>query len=312
MQQLRGGFSSDLKELRHKLIDLASLIELELDFGEEDVEFASRDDLKETIQSLIDKVTRLKESFETGNAIKNGIRTVIAGKPNAGKSTLLNALLNSDRAIVSPIPGTTRDSIEDILIIGGVKFILIDTAGLRVSEDDIEEEGVKRSLKHIGNSQITIFVIDVCTESPESVWQALSELDVDICNSLLVLNKMDLHPTADPRAYVKEGVLNYEQIVPLSAKNHMNVLRLQEVMKGLINTTSIQDSTIVTNVRHFDSLNETLVAITRCLDGIQQGRSGDLLAMDLRHALHHLGEITGEIHSDDLLDNIFSNFCIGK
>lgn len=312
IKQLRGGISNELKLLRKKLINLASLVELELDFSEEDVEFASREDLEHTIMELLDKVTLLRNSFETGNALKHGIRTVIAGKPNAGKSTLLNAILNADRAIVSPIPGTTRDSIEDTITIEGVKFILTDTAGLRTSEDTIEEQGVKRSLDHISTCQLLLYVIDVNTSSPGQTFDELENLGLPHNRIILVLNKMDLNPTTDPSSYSRQELTSPKQVVPISAKNKMNIISLRENMKEMIANESLEDSTVITNARHFDSLNETSVALAKCLSGIAHGRSGDLLAMDLRHALHHLGEITGEIHTDDLLENIFSNFCIGK
>ncbi len=311
MQQLRGGYSNRLQELRKELIDLASLLELELDFGEEDVEFASRSQLKQTIQSSLVVVNQLAQSFETGNVIKNGIKAAIIGAPNAGKSTLLNALLNTERAIVSDIPGTTRDTIEDQLILEGHKFLLTDTAGIRESSDKIEEIGVERSRQEIKRSNLVILVIDVSSTSYADVAKQIELFGIDKERLILVLNKMDLWPTAEISEYASSTQLDSKQVVPVSAKNKMNIGLLTEVMiqQSLGDPT---DSTIVTNSRHYSALLDTQQALQKANQGLEIKLSADLIAMDIRHALYSIGIITGEVYTDDLLDNIFSNFCIGK
>ncbi len=311
MEQLRGGYSISLQQLRKELIDLASLLELELDFGEEDVEFASRAQLKTTIQSSLDVVNQLAKSFETGNVIKNGIKAAIVGAPNAGKSTLLNALLNTDRAIVSDIPGTTRDTIEDQLILEGHKFLLTDTAGIRESSDKIEGIGIERSKKEISKSSLVLLVIDVAVITSSEVARQIDLFEIDKERLILVLNKMDLWPTAKISDYVDSAKIDSRQVVPVSAKNKMNIGLLTEVMieLSLVDKT---DNTIVTNSRHYNALLETQHSLLKANQGLETKLSADLIAMDIRHALHSIGVITGEVYTDDLLDNIFSNFCIGK
>ena len=309
LHQLRGGFSKELAALREELIHFASLIELELDFGEEDVEFADRKDLEALVNQLLDHVRPLVESFRTGNAIKNGVATVIVGKPNAGKSTLLNALLNEDRAIVSEIAGTTRDSLEDEWTLGGIKFRLVDTAGLRETVDVIEALGVERTQAWVKKAQVVIYMADAMTESAEGLKAgilALGTLEIPI---IQVLNKVD---------QVSNSVLvAFQEALPdvilLSAKNHDGLPELEKALLNIIGLDQANASgTLVTNIRHYQQLVQTQETLIGVLNALKTGLTGDLIAQDLRHALHHLGEITGQISNDDLLKNIFGKFCIGK
>ena len=309
LHQLRGGFSKELAALREELIHFASLIELELDFGEEDVEFADRKDLEALVNQLLDHVRPLVESFRTGNAIKNGVATVIVGKPNAGKSTLLNALLNEDRAIVSEIAGTTRDSLEDEWTLGGIKFRLVDTAGLRETVDVIEALGVERTQAWVKKAQVVIYMADAMTESVEGLKAgilALGTLEIPI---IQVLNKVD---------QVSNSVLvAFQEALPdvilLSAKNHDGLPELEKALLNIIGLDQANASgTLVTNIRHYQQLVQTQETLIGVLNALKTGLTGDLIAQDLRHALHHLGEITGQISNDDLLKNIFGKFCIGK
>jgi tRNA modification GTPase len=309
LHQLRGGFSKELAALREELIHFASLIELELDFGEEDVEFADRKDLEALVNQLLDHVGPLVESFRTGNAIKNGVATVIVGKPNAGKSTLLNALLNEDRAIVSEIAGTTRDSLEDEWTLGGIKFRLVDTAGLRETVDVIEALGVERTQAWVKKAQVVIYMADAMTETAEGLKagiMALGTLEIPV---IQVLNKVDQVSSTildDFKAALPELIL-------MSAKNHDG---LPELEKALLNIMGLDQAnasgTLVTNIRHYQQLVQTQDTLIGVLNALKTGLTGDLIAQDLRHALHHLGEITGQISNDDLLKNIFGKFCIGK
>lgn len=312
MNQMRGGITNEISHLRQELIDFAALIELELDFGEEDVEFADRDKLKNLILKINGYIKELMTSFDLGNAIKHGINTVIAGRPNAGKSTLLNALLNEERAIVSEIAGTTRDTIEETLNINGVTFRLIDTAGIRDASDKIEAIGVRKTMEKIQQSTLLIYVFDVTELSPEEVLQDIQNVKSPHVNILLVPNKMDLNPYQKPESFISENI-SREQIVTTSAINNMNIEHLkdtlyQSVLQGKLNL----DSTIVSNARHYDALQGAFTSLEQALHNLTTGISGDFVAMDIRHALQFLGEITGEISSDDLLDSIFSRFCIGK
>ena len=309
LHQLRGGFSKELAALREELIHFASLIELELDFGEEDVEFADRKDLEALVNQLLDHVRPLVESFRTGNAIKNGVATVIVGKPNAGKSTLLNALLNEDRAIVSEIAGTTRDSLEDEWTLGGIKFRLVDTAGLRETVDVIEALGVERTQAWVKKAQVVIYMADAMTESVEGLKAgilALGTLEIPI---IQVLNKVD---------QVSNSVLvAFQEALPdvilISAKNHDGLPELEKALLNIIGLDQANASgTLVTNIRHYQQLVQTQETLIGVLNALKTGLTGDLIAQDLRHALHHLGEITGQISNDDLLKNIFGKFCIGK
>ena len=303
MHQMRGGFSKDLSELRQKLIDFASLIELELDFGEEDVEFADRDDLKELVEGVLAYINKLTDSFSTGNAIKNGVNTVLAGRPNAGKSTLLNALLNEDRALVSDIAGTTRDTIEELININGVDFRLIDTAGIREASDTIEKMGIEKTLEKINQSSILLYLYDVNETSTEEVEKDISEINSE-GNVIIVANKTDKIKDLDsiPNSHIQISALNKNGIETI--KNKLS----EEFSEQNLDL----ENTIVSNARHFEALNRAKEDLTKVREGLDIGITGDFLAMDIRQSLHHLGSITGEVTADDLLGNIFSNFCIGK
>jgi len=310
MEQMRGGFSDKIKILREHLLNFASLIELELDFSEEDVEFANRDDLRNLLLIIDKLLIRLLDSFEVGNVIKNGIPVAIVGKPNAGKSTLLNALLDEERAIVSDIPGTTRDTIEDEITIEGILYRFIDTAGLRNTTDAVESMGVERSYEKIRQSSIVLYVFDVHEMTKAELHQELTEVRKHLNNSQLVLvgnqiDRMDMNEVQ--REF--EG----EEILFMSAKEklYLDDLKLKLVALFDKSTVNVRE-TIVTNVRHADALRHTLVAIERTLSGLNNNIPGDLLAQDIREALYHLGEITGEVTNDELLGNIFGKFCIGK
>ena len=311
MQQMRGGFSNQIKTLRQNLIDFASLIELELDFSEEDVEFADRSDLKTLVNTIQRIVQRLIDSFEVGNVIKNGIPVVIVGKPNAGKSTLLNALLDEERAIVSDIPGTTRDVIEDEMNIDGVQFRFIDTAGLRETNDIIESIGVEKAYEQIKLSSIAIYLFDAHEITSSTLKLIIDDINPHIQNSQLVLvaNKID----KEDLEYTKKEFSEFPGMLFISAKEKIGIDEFKQYMVTLFDNRTINvTETIVTNARHVEALRHTNVALIKVLDGLNHNVSGDFLAMDIRQALHHLGTITGEISSDDLLTNIFSRFCIGK
>ena len=311
MQQMRGGFSSKIKILREKLIDFASLVELELDFSEEDVEFASKDELKQLVSSLQTIINKLIKSFELGNVIKNGVPVCIAGRPNAGKSTLLNALLDEERAIVSEIPGTTRDTIEDEIVIEGVRFRFIDTAGLRSTVDTTESAGIERTYKAMKEASIVIYLFDVHEFSTNDLHKELEELKQYLNNAELVLvgNKID----KEDLEYTKREFSHLKDILFISSKER---IALEELKARLIDIFDDKANnipeTIITNARHVESLQATSNALTRVTEGIDKKMSQELLASDLRMALHHLGLITGEVSTDDLLKNIFGKFCIGK
>jgi tRNA modification GTPase len=307
INQMRGGFSKEINHLRDELIQFASLIELELDFGEEDVEFAKRDDLRTLIKKIQTYIHTLLESFNAGNVIKNGVPTVIAGKPNAGKSTLLNALLNEERAIVSDIPGTTRDAIEDEIILGGINFRFIDTAGLRETQDVIEAIGVERTRERMKKASLIIYLFDLsCSTLPEieAEEEHLKNLGIPY---IKVGNKTD---NADPHLIQQ---LQGHDFVFISASKKENIHQLKDKILATVHINTVkQGDVLVTNLRHFQNLTQTNDALQRVLEGLDGGITGDFLAMDIRQALHYLGEITGTITTEDLLENIFSRFCIGK
>ncbi len=312
MQQMRGGFSEEIKKLRQQLLDFASLIELELDFGEEDVEFADRTELEELVKKIQQVIHALIQSFQLGNVIKKGVNTVIAGRPNAGKSTLLNALLKEERAIVSEIAGTTRDTIEEILNIQGIEFRLIDTAGIRHAQDQIEAIGVEKTLEKVQQSAILMYVFDAMKLGPEEVFQDLEKLTEDNQTILLLPNKMDKNPTLEPKEYVSP-LVPFENIVTVSALHQMNIEHLKNTLYQLVIQKQINlDDPIVSNTRHLEALQNSHQSLSEVLNGMSSGITSDFIAMDIRRALHHLGEIVGEVSTDDLLGNIFSNFCIGK
>lgn len=316
MKQMRGGFSEQIAELRQELIDFAALIELELDFGEEDVEFADRGKLERLVADIKKVIKQLLDSFHLGNVMKNGVSTVIAGRPNAGKSTLLNALLNEERAIVSEIAGTTRDTIEEALNIQGLTFRLIDTAGIRKAQDAIEKIGVDKTMEKISESTVVVYVFDVWESKPADLWEDVDKFlakDVRHLQVLFVANKMDLNPYTQPSDYYKEGLISAANLITTSALNKMNIEALKDMLYQLvIDNPDMMDQTIVTNSRHYDALHHAFESLDRVLDGLTSGITGDFIAMDIRQALHHLGEITGQIHTDDLLESIFTRFCIGK
>ena len=319
MKQMRGGFSDQIAELRQELIDFAALIELELDFGEEDVEFADRGKLENLVAEIKAVIKRLIDSFHLGNVIKNGVATVIAGRPNAGKSTLLNALLNEERAIVSDIAGTTRDTIEEGLNINGINFRLIDTAGIRKAQDAIEKIGVDKTMEKISQSTVVIYVFDVLESKPEDLWGDVdrflegSKVLTKGSKQIFVANKMDLNPYTEPSAYYKDGLITADNLITASALNKMNIEALKDLLHdAVIENPELMDQTIVSNSRHYDALHKAHESLDRVLGGLTSGITGDFIAMDIRQALHHLGEITGEIHTDDLLESIFGRFCIGK
>lgn len=316
MQQMRGGFSNEIAKLREELLNFASLIELELDFAEEDVEFANRDQFQELITRITRVLKRLIDSFATGNVLKNGIPVAIVGEPNVGKSTLLNALLNEDRAIVSDIAGTTRDTIEDEIAIGGIGFRFIDTAGIRETEDVIEGLGIKKTFEKIKQSNVVILLLDSekASHSPER----LKEIQIEVGKIknkfpqkplIVVANKVD-KLSEEEITSIKAAIDNP---LFLSAKAKTGVEELTEKLLSLVNTGALRnDETIVTNSRHYDALLKALEEIEKVQAGIDAGLSGDLLAIDIREALYHFGEITGQVTNDELLGNIFANFCIGK
>lgn len=312
MSHLRGGISKEIAALRVRLIDFASLLELELDFSEEEVEFADRGQLKKLLDEAIHKVKLLVDSFRLGNAIKQGINTVIAGRPNAGKSTLLNALLQEERAIVSDIAGTTRDTIEEILHIDGIPFRLIDTAGIREAQDQIEAIGVQRTRDKIRQSSILLYVFDVTELKPAQVQSDIAVLKHPDLEIILIPNKMDLNPYAHPEEYVMDGITRSD-IIPTSARNNMNIVYLKErLLQSIFQDNTRLAQNILTNSRHVDCLQKVNEHLGRALTQVNSNSGHELIAMDIRQALHYLGEITGEISTDDLLESIFTRFCIGK
>ena len=313
LKQMRGGFSGEIKKLRQELIHFASLLELELDFSEEDVEFANREQLKSLIVNLASQISGLISSFELGNVLKHGIPVVIAGKPNVGKSTLLNALLNEERAIVSEVPGTTRDTIEEELILGGIKFRFIDTAGIRETTDTIEKIGVSRTMEKIQQSPVLIYLFDVDESGSGDVKRELEELKKKINDErfiiLPVANKIDRHEKQE----LKNRFGTIEGILFISAKEKINIHRLTDALLSKINKGGLfQKNVVVSNTRHLESLTGALESLQHVQDALQSNTPTDLIASDIKYALHYLGQITGEITTDDLLENIFSKFCIGK
>jgi tRNA modification GTPase len=313
MQQMRGGFSNEIKVLRDELLNFASLIELELDFSEEDVEFANRKQFEELLERIIKVLKHLIDSFSTGNVIKNGIPISIIGAPNVGKSTLLNALLNEDKAIVSDIAGTTRDAIEDEISIEGIKFRFIDTAGIRTTEDTIESIGIKKTFEKITQSQVVLYLLDSTKVTTETIQIFNSEIrkiqeQYPDKQLIVVANKMD---EAD-QEYIETSFV-YPHTLFTSAKSGLGIDTLKAKLLEFVNTGALRNNdTIITNSRHYDSLLKALAEVQKVQQGMDANLSGDLLAIDIRQALYHFGEITGEITSDDLLGNIFANFCIGK
>jgi tRNA modification GTPase len=308
LHNIRGGFSTVLKELREQLIQFSSLIELELDFSQEDVEFADRSKFHTLINNAKTTVSDLINSFQLGNVIKNGVSIAIIGKPNAGKSTLLNALLNENRAIVSEIAGTTRDTIEEVININGILFRLIDTAGIRESKDVIETIGVEKSLEKMKAADLVLYLFDVNEESQAGVEAALLQVQQQNKNFIAVGNKLDVLGTEiAEQKFAGDGIL----FISAKSNHHIDLLKqrlVDKVVQGTVNT----ESTIVTNARHYQALQEVAKSLTDIEAGLHNHIPGDLLALDIRRCLHFLGEITGEITNEDRLDYIFSKFCIGK
>jgi len=321
LQQLRGGFSRKLKELRQKLIEFASLMELELDFAEEDVEFADRDQFKQLLEEIKTTLQRLIEGYQTGNAIKEGIPVAIVGEPNTGKSTLLNALLDEEKAIVTDIPGTTRDAIEDHIILNGIKFRFIDTAGIRDATDKVEQIGIQKTYEKIGEAKIILFLADAraLADYPALCQQTILRLNewqdkYPGKKFVLLLNKTDLIGADELQKLLDcFQSLRGVHVMHISAKEQEGLDALKDFLSGQVQTGQLQaDNILVTNARHYRALQEALDSILAVEEGLRAGLSTDLLAVDIRDALHKLGEITGEITTDDLLDHIFQNFCIGK
>lgn len=332
IQQMRGGFSNEIKELRAELLNFASLIELELDFSEEDVEFADRTQFKALLTRIQQVLKRLIDSFAVGNVIKNGIPVAIVGEPNVGKSTLLNALLNEERALVSEIAGTTRDTIEDEISIGGIGFQFIDTAGIRKTEDVVEEMGIQRTFEKIEKAQVVLYLLDstgliphqapsILDISPERGEKLPSLIEIEKIREgypsktvVVVVNKIDqISENEKANINVILSAIEGIQVQMLSAKTKTGIENLQSKLLEFVNTGALKNNdTIITNTRHYDALLKALEEVEKVQFGMAAGVSGDLLAIDIRQALFHFGEITGEITSDDLLGNIFANFCIGK
>ncbi len=341
MQQMRGGFSNEIQKLRQELLNFASLIELELDFAEEDVEFANRDEFQNLVTRIQQVLKKLIDSFAVGNVLKNGIPVAIVGEPNVGKSTLLNALLNEERAIVSDIAGTTRDTIEDEISIGGIGFRFIDTAGIRETEDIIEGLGIKKTFEKISQAQVVIYLFDVSKLSPAELDSASqnskekvqadatfpNRIKIEIAKIhnqfpqkplLVIVNKVDILDDAAQENLKQElqqisSGVEKSQYLLLSARTGLGVEELQQKLLEFVNTGELRNNnTIVTNSRHYNALLSALEEINKVQQGLNNNLSGDLMAIDIRQALYHFGEITGEITNDDLLGNIFANFCIGK
>ena len=314
IQQMRGGITNELKELRVQLLDFAALIELELDFSGEDVEFADRTKFKELVAKISFVLKRLIDSFAFGNAMKNGIPVAIIGEPNVGKSTLLNTLLNEEKAIVSDIAGTTRDAIEDELIIDGVAFRFIDTAGIRETEDVIESIGIKKAYEKAENAQLIIFLIDAnkFSQASEEFLQEIKTIKERFPNKrlLVIANKIDTLSCHDTSILQSE----IEEVILLSAKQKTGIEELTSELTSLVHTGALSNNeTIVSNSRHFEALNNALTAILSVQQGIDLEISTDLFSIDIRECLRHLGNITGEYDVDkDILGHIFGNFCIGK
>ena len=313
MHQLRGGFATKIGELRTSLMHFASLLELELDFGEEDVEFADRTELLQLLEEIKTGVHHLKQSFHLGNVIKKGVATAIVGRPNAGKSTLLNRLLNEDRAIVSDIAGTTRDTIEERLTIDELVFRIIDTAGLRRTQDEIESIGVQKARSAIQKAQLVLYLFDVVSATPEQLKSDLEELTLKDQKLIILANKIDEFEGDLELFEAVTEPLDEVEFMGISAKKDLQVDTLKYVMyHTIVGDKDNINASMVTNMRHFEALERSYGDLERAEEGIHAGLSMDFVAMDIRQAIHHLGYISGEISTEDLLGNIFSKFCIGK
>lgn len=314
MNQMRGGFSSELSNLRSELLHFIAMIELELDFSEEDVEFADREQLKKLVSKIEEILRKLKNSFQLGNVIKNGIPVAIVGETNVGKSTLLNALLNEEKAIVSDIHGTTRDVIEDVVNIHGTAFRFFDTAGIRETTDEIETLGIERSFNKLDLATVVILVVDTQNSFPV-ISERIGKIRERIQDQHLIIaaNKSDIGSPETIEKLKNLDLLPNEKLVFIAAKKKTNLNELISEMQHAVSLDSIgEDAVIVTNVRHFEALSRALESIDRVQLGLENRISGDFLAQDIRECLHYLGEITGEISNDEILGHIFKNFCIGK
>ena len=309
--QMRGGFSVELQKLRGQLLDFVSLIELELDFSEEDVEFADRRKLRDLAVNIEQHIGRLADSFSVGNVLKNGVSVALVGKTNVGKSTLLNVLLNEEKAIVSDIHGTTRDTIEDSVAIDGIVFRFIDTAGIRDTEDEVENLGIRRTFQKIDAATIVLWLVDA-TEISDIMTDIVPE-DIDRSKTVLVVNKSDM-VSADRQKCIGDIVdTTGLKAIFISAKRRTNIDLLQKLLVDTVQLNKIDtDTVIVNNVRHYEALVNARQAIVRVVEGLDTQISGDLLSQDIRECMHYLGEITGQISTDEILGNIFSKFCIGK
>ena len=309
MNQMRGGFSKEIAFLKEKLVNFASLIELELDFSEEDVEFASRPELKALVLQLFDLIQHLTQTFKLGNAIKNGVPTVIAGKPNAGKSTLLNALVKEDRAIVSAIAGTTRDTIEEAFVIEGIVFRLIDTAGIREhTADSIESIGIEKTHEKIRLASIVLYLFDAIETNVEQLTEELKVLEDSKAVIIPIGNKIDL---GDPKL-IAQKFASVPEVLFISSKEGTFMESLQARLKRVIDEDKVANDVIITNIRHYQALLHAGESLQQVLENMDNKQTGELLAFDIRKAIYHLGEIVGDVTTDDLLANIFSKFCIGK
>ena len=314
LHQMRGGFSKEINSLRERLIHFASMIELELDFAEEDVEFANRDQLNALLTEIAGVVHRLRDSFSLGNVIKQGVPVAILGAPNMGKSTLLNALLNEERAIVSDIAGTTRDTIEDHITLEGIRFNFIDTAGLRETEDTIERMGIERALGKAASASIVLLLFDATSTARQELDQLIEQIKANAESSthlILLANKVD-KAEFNSQAF-EQSFGDITPMLRISAKQRLYIDELKKLLMDTVNIGRVSSGeTIVTNARHYEALNKAADSLSEIDNGLQMGIPSDLIAIDIRKVLFHLGEITGQINADDLLHNIFSKFCIGK
>lgn len=314
MNQMRGQFSERLGALRDQLLHFVALIELELDFSEEDVTFAPRNEVVELAQNLRDAINQLADTFHQGNAIKNGLPVAIVGPTNAGKSTLLNALLHDDRALVSDVHGTTRDLIEDTITLGGTLIRFIDTAGLRDTTDVVEAMGIERTLRAIGQAQLVLWVVDAATPCDQLAAMAQPLLSrLENRQLIAIVNKSDAAPTAPVEQQLAATLPTETPIIAMSAHNPQHIKQLEDCIVRTIALPTVDDeAVVVTNVRHYEALRHAGEAISRALDALRQGLSGDLVSQDIRECMHHLGTITGQITTPAILEEIFTHFCIGK
>ena len=305
---MKSGFSNDLKKLRGELLHFSSMIELELDFSQEDVEFAEREEFRKLTNTIKSELKTLIDSFQSGNVLKNGISVAIAGKPNAGKSSLLNTLLNEEKAIVSDIPGTTRDSIEDSLVINGINFRFTDTAGLRDTNDVIESKGIEKTKEKINNAKILLYLFDINDTDINEIKSSLKTFKRKDLSILLVRNKIDLK-IQNKKLF---NDLNQFELIEISATEKKSVKKLKKRLITEVDVLNPYTDTIISNSRHYEALIKALKAIEEVNKGLKNNLSGDLLSVDIKRSVEFLAEITGDITNDDVLGNIFANFCIGK